>query len=171
MFGAVSLAAEKIPVVGEEAKDFELATVDGQKLKLTKLVEDGPVVVIVLRGYPGYHCPLCNEQAADFLNRAPRFKEKGAQVVFVYPGPAVNLKKYAQEFLAERRLPQGYYLAIDEDFKLTNQYGIRWDAPKETAFPSTFVIGTDKKVKFVHTSKKHDGRAKSEEVLEALGAK
>jgi peroxiredoxin len=128
-------------------------------------------VLIVLRGYPGYQCPLCNEQAADFLNRSDKFQEKKATVVFVYPGPADNLKRYAEEFLAERKLPDHYLLVTDSDFKFTNDYGLRWDAPKETAYPSTFVIGTDRKVKFVHTSRKHDGRAGSAEVLKAMESK
>lgn len=168
---AVAVAAEKIPAVGDEAKDFELPNVKDKPVKLSKLIEGGPVVLIVLRGYPGYQCPLCNEQAADFLNRADKFKDKNAKVVFVYPGPADNLKRYAAEFLAERMLPEGYHLLTDSDFKLTNSYGLRWNEPKETAYPSTFVIGTDRKVKFVHTSKKHDGRAKSEDVLKALEGK
>lgn len=164
-------AAEKIPAVGDVAKDFELPTVQGSTVKLSKLVEGGPVVLIVLRGHPGYQCPFCNEQAADFLNRAEKLRAKKASVVFVYPGPADNVKKYAEEFLAERKLPEGYYLVTDSDFKFTNDYGLRWDEPKETAYPSTFVIGPDRKVKYVHTSKKHDGRAKSEDVLKALEGK
>jgi peroxiredoxin len=164
-------AAEKIPAVGDVAKDFELPSVDGRPVKLSKLVEGGPVVLIVLRGHPGYQCPFCNEQAADFLNRAEKLQAKKAKVVFVYPGPADNVRKYAEEFLAERKLPEGYYLVTDSDFKFTNDYGLRWDEPKETAYPSTFVIGPDRKVKYVHTSKKHDGRAKSEDVLKALEGK
>ena len=164
-------AAEKFPAVGDEAKDFELPAVDGKKVKLSKLTEGGPVVLIVLRGHPGYHCPFCNEQAADFLNRAAKFKERKASVVFVYPGPERNVKRYAEEFLAERKLPEGYHLVTDSEFKFTNLYGLRWDEPKETAYPSTFVVGTDRKVKFAHTSKKHDGRAKSDDVLKALEEK
>jgi peroxiredoxin Q/BCP len=164
-------AAEKIPAVGDEAKDFELPDVTDKPVKLSKLVEGGPVVLIVLRGYPGYQCPLCNEQAADFFNRAEKFREKKTRVLFVYPGPADHLKRYAEEFLAERKLPEGYYLVTDSDFKFTNDYGLRWKEPKETAYPSTFVIGTDRKVKYVHTSKRHDGRAKSEDVLKALEGK
>src|SRR5687768_4490411 len=100
----VGLAAEKIPAVGDEAKDFKLPTVEDRPVTLSKLIEGGPVVLIVLRGHPGYQCPFCNEQAADFLNRAAKLQEKKAQVVFVYPGPADNLKRYAEEFLAERKL-------------------------------------------------------------------
>lgn len=165
------LTADKIPAVGDEAKDFKLPTVEDRPVTLSKLIEGGPVVLIVLRGHPGYQCPFCDEQAADFLNRAAKFQDKKARVVFVYPGPADNLKRYAEEFLAERKLPEGYYLVTDSDFKFTTDYGLRWKEPKETAYPSTFVIGTDRKVKFVHTSKKHDGRAKSEDVLKALEGK
>jgi peroxiredoxin len=168
---AAGPAAEKIPAVGDTAKEFELPSVDDKPVKLSKLVEGGPVVLIVLRGYPGYQCPLCNGQVVDFLNRADKFRAKHAKVVFVYPGPANNLKRYAREFLAERKLPEGYYLLTDSDYKFTNAYGLRWNEPKETAYPSTFLIGKDRKVKFAQTSKTHDGRAESEDVLKVLNGK
>jgi hypothetical protein len=41
----------------------------------------------------------------------------------------------------------------------------------ETAYPSTFVIGTDGKVRFAKFSGTHGGRASVEEVMSALEAK
>ena len=42
------------PAVGEKARDFELDSLDGQKIKLSALAQRSPVVVVVLRGFPGY---------------------------------------------------------------------------------------------------------------------
>src|SRR5271156_2942610 len=53
------------PKVGEEAKDFELSALSGEKVQLAKLTEGGHVVLVVLRGYPGYQCPLCTKQFGE----------------------------------------------------------------------------------------------------------
>ena len=60
-------------------------------------------------------------------------------------------------------------LATDPDYALTNLYGLRWDAPGETAYPATFVIGADGKVRYAKVSRSHGDRAPTAEVLKALG--
>ena len=46
----------------------------------------GPVVVIVLRGYPGYQCPLCRRQVGALINRAKTLAKAAHKVILVYPG-------------------------------------------------------------------------------------
>src|SRR5262249_910405 len=41
------------PSVGDQAPDFELSSIDDKTAKLSSLTEEGPVVLVVLRGYPG----------------------------------------------------------------------------------------------------------------------
>lgn len=55
--------------------------------KLSELTKTGPVVLVVLRGYPGYQCPICTRQVADLRRNADEFAKLGAKVVLVYPGP------------------------------------------------------------------------------------
>ena len=55
------------PKVGDEAKDFELVALGGEKVKLSTLTAKGPVVLVVLRGYPGYQCPLCTRQFGQIV--------------------------------------------------------------------------------------------------------
>ena len=59
-------------------------------------------------------------------------------------------------------------LVLDPDYSFTKAYGLRWDAPKETAYPSSFIIGKDGKVAFAHVSKKHGDRVGVKTVLKAL---
>ena len=94
-------------------------------------------------------------------------KLKGAQVVMVYPGPAER----AREFTKDWTLPTHFHLVLDPDYTFTNAWHLRWDEPMETAYPSTFVIGTDGKVRFAKVSKTHGGRSSVDEVLSALEAK
>ncbi|HEY1189287.1 MAG TPA: peroxiredoxin family protein [Gemmata sp.] len=159
------------PKVGDEAKDFELGALGGGKVKLSKLTGSGPVVLVVLRGYPGYQCPICSRQFGDFLSQADAFKKAGAQVVFVYPGPAEKLAEKAGEFVKGKDYPAHFSVLLDPDYTFTNAYGLRWDAKNETAYPSAFVLDAKRKVLFAQVSKTHGGRVKVADALKALGAK
>jgi hypothetical protein len=85
--------------------------------------------------YPGYQCPYCVRQIHDFVENADKFASSGTQVLLVYPGPPAELDRRAKEFLSkENSLPANVILVTDPDYKFTNQYGLRWDAPNETAY-------------------------------------
>ncbi len=163
-------AAEKPPAVGDMAADFELNSLGDEKVTLAKLVEAGPVVLVVLRGYPGYQCPLCTKQFGEFLNLAEEFKKHHASVVFVYPGPSEKLQQRAEEFVKGKDYPDNFQILLDPDYRFTNAYGLRWNANAETAYPSTFVIDSKQKILFELVSKTHGGRAKADAVLQLLAA-
>ncbi len=128
------------------------------------------MLLVVLRGWPGYQCPICSRQVNDFVTKAADFAAKGVQVLMVYPGPADQLKAHAQEFLAHQDWPADFLYVIDPDYSFTNAYGLRWDAPKETAYPSTFIIDRNSRVRFAHVSKTHGDRVSAAAALEALPA-
>lgn len=159
------------PKVGAEAPDFELKSVKGAKVRLSEVASKSRVVLIVLRGFPGYQCPICSQQVGQYLKQSEKLKAAGAQVLLVYPGPSTELTKRAQEFMKDRTLPDHFQLLIDSDYAFTKAYGLRWDADNETAFPSTFVIDKDLKVVFAKVSKEHGDRSKPEDVLKALSGK
>ena len=158
----------KAPKLGEEAPPFSLLDLDGQRVTLAGELTHGPVVLVLLRGWPGYQCPFCTRQFADFLGHAPAFEAVGARVVWVYPGPSDSVQQHAREFLASRALPSTFRVTTDPDYVFTNAYGLRWDAPQETAYPATFVIDRGATVRFAQISIGHDGRALATDVLKAL---
>lgn len=164
-------AAKVGPKVGDEAKDFELTAIGGEKVKLSKLTESGPVVLVVLRGNPGYQCPICTKQFTEFRGKADEFKAAGAQVVFVYPGPTDGLKDKAAEFVKGKDYPAHFTLLLDPDYTFTAAYGLRWDAKNETAYPSAFVIDGKRVVTFAKVSTTHGDRAKVPDVLAKLSGK
>lgn len=164
-------AADAPPKVGDRAEDFELATMSGDKVKLTEQLKTGPVVLVVLRGFPGYQCPVCNQQVGQYLGQAEKLKAAGATVLLVYPGPAKNLNQKAEEFIKGKTVPEHFELLVDPDYMFTKAYHLRWDAPMETAYPSTFVIGKDGKITFAKVSMSHGGRTKPDEIFSALQAK
>lgn len=156
------------PAVGDEAADFELKTLDAESVKLSKLAEDGPVVLIVLRGYPGYQCPACNAQVGQFLAKSKQLDAAKTRVVIVYPGAADGLKKHADDFVRGKTLPDNFFLVLDPDFEFTKAYHLRWEAKNETAYPSTFVIDQKRTIRFAKISMTHGGRASVDEVLKVL---
>ena len=164
-----SPSAVTVPAtIGVKATTFKLESLDGDKVELTKLIEKGPVVVAVLRGYPGYQCPACTRQVGDYVKRAKEFKKVGATVVFVYPGEAKELAKRADEFLKQTELPSPLTLVLDPDYRFVTAAGLRWEAPNETAYPSTFIVNADGEVTFRKISKSHGERAEAADVLKAL---
>ena len=163
--------AAQPPAVGESAADFTLSTPGGEQVQLLRLLKKGPVVLIVLRGFPGYQCPVCNAQVGQFIASAKKLKEAGANVVLVYPGASAGLKEHADEFIRGKTLPDNFDLVFDPDFAVIKAYHLRWEAKNETAYPSSFVIDTSGKITFAKVSMSHGGRASAEEVLKALGGK
>jgi peroxiredoxin len=155
------------PEVGDTLQDHEFKTLDGKKLRLTDLGTKGGVVLVILRGFPGYQCPICTQQVAELRKRANDFMKAGATVILVYPGEAANLGQHAKDFTKRSPLPAPLVLVTDPDFKFISQLDLRWDAKGETAYPSTFVLDADRKVVFAKISKTHGDRASTEEVLEA----
>lgn len=164
------LKAAEPPKTGDNAPDFTLKTLDDQPVRLSALTAKGAVALVVLRGWPGYQCPLCEHQVLDLVKNAAKIRERNIQMVFVYPGPADQLKAHAGEFLQNKDWPKDFLFVTDPDFVFTVSYGLRWDAPNETAYPSTFIIGSDNKVRFARVSKEHGGRVSANDLLKQLDA-
>ena len=167
--GAASLSAQAAPPkVGDKAPDFTLAQIDGRKLTLSTELAAGPVVLIVGRGWVGYQCPFCNRQFNDFVKAAGEIEAAGARVIWVYPGATEGIQDRASEFAKDRTFPPAFRFVLDPGYAFTLRYGLRWDAPKESAYPSTFVLDRQGVVRYALISKTHDGRATAADVLTEL---
>ncbi|MBB3210369.1 peroxiredoxin [Rhodopirellula rubra] len=156
---------------GTQAKDFQLHAVAGElsgDVRLSDVNADGPVVVVVLRGYPTKQCPACTAQVGDLIKNADKFAAKNARLLLVYPGDASQLGMHADDFLHGTKLPAPLTMLLDPGYQFTNAYGLRWNAPRETAYPSTIVVDESGKITFVKISNTHGGRVKSAEILSAL---
>ena len=158
------------PGVTDHAPDFTLPTPGGDALQLSSLTASGRVILIVLRGYPGYQCPYSLQQFNDFQQSAAQFAALNTQVVFIYPGTSSSLASEANAFAPANSLPGNIHLVIDPDFTVTNLYGLRWDAPSETAYPSTFIIEKDSSIFSVKVGKSHGDHPTAADTLAALNA-
>jgi peroxiredoxin len=164
-------AFAETPAVGAKAPDFTLSTPTGKAVTMSADLKGHTLVLIMLRGYPGYQCPYCVKQVHDFVDHASDFAAKDAKVLLVYPGPAADLDQHAKEFLEKQAdLPENIVLVADPDYTVTNLYDLRWDAPHETAYPSTFVLDKDGKVVFEKISHAHGDRLSAQDALDHLPA-
>jgi peroxiredoxin len=162
--------ADDPPKAGDAAPDFKLKTLEDQEIRLGDLTAKGKVVLIVLRGWPGYQCPICERQVQDFIASAPKFTEAKAQVIMVYPGPAADLKAHAKEFstMKGKQWPKEFLYVMDPDYSMINAYHLRWNAPSETSYPSTFILDKKGVVRFQKVSHSHADRTTAAGVLEEL---
>jgi thioredoxin-dependent peroxiredoxin len=160
------------PIVGQKAPDFILRTPAGKPVELSKQTSNSTVVLVVLRGFPGYQCPYCQKQVHDFVEHAPEFTARKASVLLVYPGPAADLDQHAREFLEKQaNLPPNVTLVTDPEFAMTNLYNLRWNAPSETAYPSTFIIDRKGMITFEKISHSHDDRSTAVGILAEISGK
>lgn len=171
-FGLPEIVAgsDEFPKMGDVAKNFELESVTGEKFKLSEALSKSDVVLIVLRGYPGMQCPVCNKQVGQFLEEAQAFRDAGAHVILVYPGPTSKLKERAQEFIKDKTIPDHFELVMDPNLEFTKSYHLEWKAENETAYPSTFVIRKNGKISYAKISQTHGGRSRPDEILKHLKA-
>ena len=65
----------------------------------------------------------------------------------------------------------GFRILLDPDYSFTQMYGLRWNAPNETAYPSTFVLDKNGIVTFAQISHDHGDRVPAEKILKALADK
>ena len=123
----LALAAAELPKVGDKAPDFTLKTLDDQTVHLSELTAKGNVVLVVLRGWPGYQCPICDTQVHDFIAAASGFADAKAHLVFIYPGPATDLKSHAEEFKnwKGKVWPKEFLYVLDPDYTFVNSYNLR----------------------------------------------
>ena len=161
----------KRPEVGDKAPDFDLPIVgskDDDYVQLEDEFEKGAVVVVVLRGYPGYQCPLCSRQVGALINRARALSEVAHRVILIYPGEPDLLQRHAEEFMGSRAVPDPLVMVRDPGMKMVTDWGLRWDAPRETAYPATFVIKKNGRIAWSKISDSHAGRTTADEIITQL---
>jgi thioredoxin-dependent peroxiredoxin len=164
-------AFAETPSVGAKAPDFTLSTPSGKAIRLSGVQQGHDLVLVVLRGFPGYQCPFCTQQVHDFLKHASGFAAKKTTVLLVYPGPPAHLDQRANEFLAQQpELPSNVVLVTDPDYTVTNLYGLRWNEPDETAYPSTFILDKKGTIVFEKISHAHGDRMSAQDALDHLSA-
>ena len=162
-------ADERKPESGDKATAFKSTDLEGKAFEFQPDKSGRWTVLVFLRGYPGYQCPVCKRQVGELLSKSEQLLSARADVVFVYPGALKELTEKSKEFLADKQLPAGFTMVIDRDYQVVNAYHLRWEATKETAYPATFVIDPTGVIRYAKISQTHGDSASVQEVLAVLG--
>jgi thioredoxin-dependent peroxiredoxin len=140
---------------GAPAPDFELATDEGDLLRLSDL-RGRPVVLYF---YPRDDTPGCTKQACGIRDEYPRFREAGAVVLGVSSDTQTSHARFKEKF----GLP--FTLLADPDKIAGEAYGVTKEG--SSSFQrSTFVIDADGNVARIMRRVKPDEHA--EQMLAAL---
>ncbi len=144
---------------GDEVPDFEAVDQRGEKVTLTELLADGPVVLFF---YPKAMTRGCTAESCHFRDLAGDFAAAGAKAV----GISADSPERQAQFDEKHGL--GMPLLADTDRRIATMFGVKRPGPLFNR-RATFVIGTDRRVKaVVHSEMNMDRHA--DQALEALRA-
>ena len=172
---------QSAPKPGEPMPDFILPDEGGRLVRLTDLLDKGPVVLSFHRGH---WCPYCRLNADGLAKIAPEVESLGAQIVAISPEKGrygAELKSYAKApFPVVADINNGYALELnllfwvgDEKRKAMEAGGFdivpyqgneTWMLP----IPATFIVGRDGVVKARYIDPDYRQRVDLDELLAAL---
>ena len=114
--------------IGQNAPDFSLTNIDGQKINLS----DFKGKAIILNFFASW-CPPCRGEIPDFVELQKTYAGKG----FTFIGVSLVDVKESKDFAAKMNI--NYPILVD-DGKVSDLYG------PVRSIPTTFVIDKDMKV-------------------------
>lgn len=121
---------------GDTVEDFEALDQHGNRVKLSELVSDGPVVLFF---YPKAMTAGCTAEACHFRNLDGEFKKVGARAVGISGDTAEDQAEF------DRKNNLGLTLLSDADKSIAKAFGAKRPGPFGVK-RSTFVIGADRRV-------------------------
>ena len=153
----LTVSAEDMPPVGQQAPEFTLPSQDGTDVSL----KDFRGKYVVLYFYPKDNTPGCTVEAHNFQRDLSKYEGDNAVII----GVSVDNADSHKDFCAKQGLT--FKLLADTDKKVVRQYGsLREMLGMKMAARNTFLIDPEGKVVKEWTGVKPANH--SEEVLEAL---
>ena len=122
---------------GDAVADFELPDQTGTPRRLSKLLEDGPVVLFF---YPAAMTYGCTKESCHFRDLAGEFAAVGAQPV----GISADTVEKQEQFDQKESL--GFPLLSDPDREVAAMFGVKRSVSFLRVKRSTFVIDTDRTI-------------------------
>ena len=108
---AASNVGQTAPKPGESMPDFVLPDEGGRLVRLTDLLDNGPVVLSFNRGH---WCPYCRLNVAGLAEIAPEVESLGARIVAISPEKA----RYGKELKSYAKAPFPVLADIDNAYAL-----------------------------------------------------
>lgn len=165
---------------GDTAPDFELPNAVGETVRLSELLSSGPVV---LSFYRGQWCPFCNLELRALQQAMADIEAAGATLVAVSPNtPDTSLTTVEKHDLA-------FPVLSDHDNLVAKQFNLVYEMTEENIenyrdkgrdvpamngvdkwelpIPATYVIDSDRVIRYAYVDANHRRRAEPSEVVAA----
>jgi thioredoxin-dependent peroxiredoxin len=144
--------------VGDRVPDFTATDQTGAIVRLSDLLDDGPVVLFF---YPKAFTPGCTWESCHFRDLADEFAAVGARRI------GISADDVSTQADFDSRHGLGFPLLSDPDRSIAKQFGVKRPGPllnKRT----TFVVDSDARLIDIFTSE-FNMEAHADAALEALG--
>lgn len=168
-------------VVGDVAPNFKLRNAAGKWVELESTLQRGPVV---LSFYRGVWCPYCNKELKGLEKILPQAEELGATVLALSP----EMRAHVKDNVKKNGL--SFDLLSDKDNKVAKLFGVSFELDDKTVdkydnygidvakhngtgkhelpIPATYVIDTDRTIRYAFVEENYAKRAKTRDILKAL---
>lgn len=168
--------------VGDRAPDFTLPDASGKEVKLSQLLQEGPVV---LTWYRGGWCPYCNLALAALQETLPELREAGARLVAISP----ETPDHTADTTKANAL--GFTVLSDVGNQVAREYGLvfemtpavaeamekgfglsKWNASDSGELPlaASYVIAPDGTISYAFLDADYRNRAEPARLVDALHA-
>lgn len=151
--------------------DLTFTSPEGSQKKVRDHLGEHGAVVVVTRGATDPICPYCSTQTASYIRDYEQFRQRGVQVLLVYPLAARQQESRLEAFLANVRgrlaHPQQsvpFPVVFDVELTAVNQLGIRQDLSK----PATFIVDAQGVVQYAYVGAHLADRPSTAAVLREL---
>jgi peroxiredoxin len=167
--------------VGDTAPDFQGMDQAGDRIRLIEKLEKGPVVLIFFRGS---WCPYCNKHLSKLQDSLSMVLARGASVITVTP----QVPEYSEKTIDKTgatfsilhdqgyRIMDSYHVSFHLDQNTIRRYKLRGfnidrvngNEDYIMPVPATFVIGTDRKIDYIHFDPNYKNRSSVADILDVL---
>jgi peroxiredoxin Q/BCP len=129
--------------IGDVVHDFELDDETGTPRKLSDFLAKGPVVLFF---YPAAMTKGCTAESCHFRDLGAEFAAVNAQRIGISADTVDKQRQFSEKYEFD------YPLLSDPDGVIATQYGVRRKCGPLHTNRTTFVIGTDSRVREVSKS-------------------
>jgi len=173
--------ADQALKAGMPAPDFDLPELDGQRIRLSDMLAQGPAVISF---YRGAWCPYCNLEMQALQQALPDIKRAGGTLIAIAP----ELPEHAGEIRDKGNLT--FPLLHDWENGVARKYGLVFSLPEslrslyqgfaidladsqgnerfELPVPATYIIARDGRIAHAFVDVDYTRRMEPAEIVEIL---
>jgi peroxiredoxin len=152
-------------LIGKPPPQLKFLGPDGSIFNLGEFRGRERLVLVFLRGFPGYVCVACTAQTAAFAAKQKEFEARDAQIIFIYPGHPDTVPTFLEatrNFSSEFELP--FPVLLDVNFAASERFGVKGDLAK----PSAIIIDKGGIVRYAYVGESYDDRPAAPDLLAQL---